>query len=522
MAFAERDDECKAQNHELLSETALDPKGLAAYINKNSLNNVEDVICCLPKSYRANFAIAHSSDSAQTSDVARPRVLLFGPKIDRSGDVYPAPLQTVLSFNGGGKDLNKSDNIELAYNNPSRGELEFYDFDFTRSQAVVHGPNPQECLLCHGNQGSLSPGGPKPIFETSDNWTRFVAGIHVCESEKPLAQKIQSVVQNAFRKQSRYRCLDQKIATDDHFTKHGTFIAPELSDLDLLLNQANDRRVAKWLQKTPNYKEFKFAALGSVLCMNVKNDSSDLPMSSHSTLKYWVPDKVLEAMIDTSSISSDLRSGAQPIVSLGKLLAESARFGLQIEAQQKLIINKLDAGIASRADFYRGPLGCFEEPEKAVNDVASTLTGDKILDLYKIDSALKAFRSRPFNPFFRYLFEARGISLGNVSQDAVNGVYLPLSRNIVNALLDLEPKGSVLYKAGLSLRKVGITTSLYPSAAEFQEMKNAGSVTEDERFKVLSKACAQLKQYSYSSLSLIRVADIKKAQQPQRLPAKTK
>src|SRR5262245_8526115 len=62
----------------------------------------DDLACCLPKVYRDNYVVAHSSISAQMSHYHNPRVIMFDP-IRR----------VFISISGGDPDLPQSTNMEI-------------------------------------------------------------------------------------------------------------------------------------------------------------------------------------------------------------------------------------------------------------------------------------------------------------------------------------------------------------------------------------------------------------------------
>lgn len=70
--------------------------GLNAWLRGNAKKvPMEDLICCLPKVFRENYVVAHSSISAQASHYHNPRVIMFDFKrkiyLSISGGDEPGP-----------------------------------------------------------------------------------------------------------------------------------------------------------------------------------------------------------------------------------------------------------------------------------------------------------------------------------------------------------------------------------------------------------------------------------------------
>lgn len=75
---------------------------LSSWFREHGTSSAEDLICCLPKTLRDNYVVAHSSLSAQSSHYHNPRVILF----DLAKSIF-------ISVSGGDPDFPQSSNIEI-------------------------------------------------------------------------------------------------------------------------------------------------------------------------------------------------------------------------------------------------------------------------------------------------------------------------------------------------------------------------------------------------------------------------
>lgn len=442
--------DCTAAQGQRLTEAQMNPGDFGAYLRDSGLKTVDDTLCCLPKSYLSNFTIVHSSASAQTSDVDRVRVMVHND-LKAKDNVATQPLQMVLTINGGGDDLNNTANMEVLFNNQRAGEGELYDADFSGGTPHVT-KNPESCLRCHGDQGALPIGGPKTIFEDVDQWTRVVQGTHGCGNEPELSRAIERRVQKAFLSNPRYRCLDQDVATTDHLRGQLTSIAKDITPLHNQLVDMNARRYARYLRTTPDYERFKYVAVGSILCDPEAEKFTDAK-TGRDNLNAWIPATARRQLRDVSTLNENLPTSAflnKAHATLVRSEQEMKRTDIKIgQAAQAL-----DRGEQPDIDVYRGPLDtCANTPaESRFKQIKGSLTGPPTLDAYKIDTALRGVRGSTFNPWFRYVFEARGVRIDNFAMDPLAQAYPSMPVGLDFALMALEPPNSPLGRINQKLR----------------------------------------------------------------------
>lgn len=496
---------CPTSSHQLIEERDVTPDGLKIFIEQHNeqLRSPDDLVCCLPRSYRQNFVIMHSSMAAQNSDILGPRVISFGTDGNNSA---PPMLQAALSINGGAHYLNNHNNIEIAYNNPANDEVEFYDFDFTSGHGHRSEKNPMACIRCHGTDDHVGLGGMKTVFEDFDQWTRAVQGIHLNQNEQPLARAIERATERVFRSNRRYRCLDQEIAVKHHFSGHDSSTAPELAVFDFLLATLNDRRVAKVIRQTDQYEKFKYAIIGSLACFDIEchmaeNDSTI--NGCESNFNGWIPEAVTQSMMNTDFILFQSLKNGDILSHARAAYQESAQYLKYVLARQPSIIEKLDKGENPDIEIYRGPLNPSDGDyalENRMTKLSRKLVGPRTLDIYKADTEMRAVRQEGFNPFFRYLFEARGIGVSDFSMDMAPAGSYTRSPSIltVDYLMKSEVKGSPLQQLKEEMIAAQLVVPDHPS---IDLLKFQPSEQSQEVHKVRRRVCEKLKSLSYQALS---------------------
>ena len=481
--------DCTAVQGRRLTEEQMNPSDFHAYVRDAGLKTVDDVLCCLPKSYLSNFTIVHSSASAQTSDVDRPRLLVHND-LKAKDDVPTVPLQMVLTINGGGTDLNNTENMEILFNNQRAGEGELYDADFSGASPHVT-KNPESCLRCHGDQGALPVGGPKMIFQDVDQWTNVVQGVHGCGNETSLSRAIERRVQKAFTTNPRYRCLDQDVATKDHLRGQSTSIAKDILPLHNALTEMNVRRYARYLRTTPDYDRYKYLAVGTLFC-DEEAKLSNQRKTGRANLEGWIPKEARRNFREVSTLSEDLPT-TEFLNKAHANLVRSEREMNRTDAKLAATAEALDRGEHPDIDFYHGPLdtcggGMGPVSERRFKQVKSSLNGPPTLDAYKIDTALRGYRGSAFNPLFRYVFEARGVRVDGLSMEPLAEAYPTMPGGLDFELMKLEPPDSPLGRISRSLRPLFFA----PPGHSPKEAVLTAAVT---------RACRQLKTLSREALS---------------------
>lgn len=515
---------CPTENGQELSAADLNPIGIQHYLSKHAekLKSVEDVVCCLPQTYRDQFSIMHSSNSAQHSDLFGPRAILFD--VEPGSDRFPVPqLKCAISFNGGEAHFGNPNNLELMCNNKSTEEVELFDISQRNGKFELGERNPQVCVSCHGSIGKIGAGGLRPIFEDIDQWTRAVQGIHACGAEETLSRALERATQTVFKSNTRYRCLNQKIATARHFSGSSTSTAPDLAIFDSALMRLNARRTAKVLKESKNYQQFQFALLGSLICLNDNVRGPGEAWNAGGDFADWIPERILSQMTGTTWLPTEFteRSDLSSLVR-EKLIKSAAEFE-DIKIGQLRAVKELEAGKKPEFDFYRGPLSTCNDIKTQIEKISPPVANGSgpvsTLDRYKAANTVQAFRGGRPNPQFRFLLESRGIHAGDFSMDIVGSSYHRSTDLLAAEIFSNASPGSPLHKIGLDLLKPArdsvvksrstssrsVETNMAEKIRAEQEKESADSEA------VKRRSCSQLKKLSFAALqSLTETAGSRK------------
>lgn len=420
------------------------PDRLRVWMDSHSakIKDAGDLICCLPHEYRRNVAIAPTSHAAQNGMPDSPRVILMN-QLPRRGPFDPraAPmaLSMMLSINGGSSDLNQAQSVEMLSRNPRSGEAEYFDLEMGHSQgnmragapprAHLSRRNPQECMNCHGNAGSVPPGGPRVIFDPDFSWPRFVGGTLSCQKhEDAVMDRIERASFEAVRTNPRYRCVEIPSKFEDYVTQ----LRNRLFDMDIQLKQMNEQRVVKLVVATPEWRKVLPALIAREYCARSLSSFAD-----------YIPETAWGAMNGVSTLRPSLRGQGDLTAAYRAELEGQRRLDDVIRREQREWLAKPDLsrpppiGETSVACENREPGGADvtepseRRPGKDVSNKSAgeieTPSGRRILDAYSLDTHLEAFRfrahERGFDSATRFLFESRGISTEGWTTDAIGGRY---------------------------------------------------------------------------------------------------
>lgn len=145
------------------SEDYMTFKGLQSFIANRDLNTIDDLIKALPKEYKENFTLVHSSQSLQGASYQNPRAVVFGP--DAS---------LVMTFNGDPSQKGYN-NLEILHWDKTSKQLELREVTFDKdgvSKPIYSEANPQKCMQCHS--ASPKPSGyVKPVMSDYAIWNGF-------------------------------------------------------------------------------------------------------------------------------------------------------------------------------------------------------------------------------------------------------------------------------------------------------------------------------------------------------------
>lgn len=422
-----------------LPENLVTPTGLRNFImsNQTTITTPDQLICCLPESYRNSYVTSHSSIAAQSGNVRSPRVILYRTEATQNGEL--PRLQSAISINGGGADLNNPMNVEVLFNNHRTRQVELYDIDFSRRRAHMSGLNPEACLNCHGG-GPSNVGGPRTIFDPFGAWVRFQQGIfRACNpDEGSLLQQMQRTGREAFRENPRFRCLNP--AENNVQTDHLSDTSPNVTLLDSLLARENGRRVAQIVRRTANYDQYKFAIIGSIECaQGGVNFTPPLPLND------WLPAAALARHTDNSTLLPEVARSTNLIGTLRQGLQKDREEAEELRAYQRAAVQRLRNGETPEFRIATGRGACLTPAltEDLLRETQRRMTGPELYNRYIVDTEMRGMRTSTANPTLRYLFESRGIPTDSWGMTPSAGDYHRTTLS-VRDLVDAESPGSEL------------------------------------------------------------------------------
>lgn len=473
-----------------LSEHLVNPVGIKSYVeaNKSKFKDPGDLICCLPKKYRENYVVAHTSNAAQSSHARSPRVLLFSPLRQSATSKFTGePLEAIVSINGGDPALSNHMNVEVMFNNKKTQEVELFDIDFSEKHPHMSGRNPDACIQCHGSDNTVGVGGPKTIFDPPFQWVRFIKGNTPCtEEEKELQRQLEVAGEGAFKTNPRYRCLDPKPDDVSPFLKDGVSPSFMIFDFDEAVADLNDRRVAKLMRSTPEFEKYKYAIVGAQICMSESFRSDPSPAFAG-----WIPQTVLMSFTNDSSILPALRKSTDLKETMRTEFKRMEREDKAIAEEQKRAIADLKAGKTPNFKVSTNPTMCQGRPlEETLHSATVGIKEPALFGKYQADSELRKFRGRNGpSPELRFLFEGRGISMKDWSTDPTAGEYKRAHQFATRHLLALEPQGTPLKDLEPLMRK----------AKMIVEPNAIAKGQTDEDTSVANEVCAKLRKLSYEA-----------------------
>ena len=211
----------------------------------------------------------------------------------------------------------------------------------------------------------------------------------------------------------------------------------------------------------------------------------------------WFPKVVSDGFNDTNFLTPQVRASSSMSDTLRTYLERASQTDAAVTLAQRQQIQSIKSGKGVEPTFLEHCADA-KNISSAVDDFKSVLSGPKLLDQFKTDSRLLAFRAeepgggalKGFNPFLRYLFEGRGIDIGGWSMDALHGEYKrSLGRSLAENLIDRETESSPIKKIVPKLQKSGLITAPV-------DLVNGRRVDPE---RAANEACATLKQLSLSA-----------------------
>ena len=250
-------------------EKHVDPSGerfdvekLLKIISEEKIESIEALLPRLPKHLRDRYVLMFKSRSLQQATFQRPRAILF------EGDA-----SLIVAF--GASELRGGNSLETIQFREATKRWEFREVSFQAGQpARVSLPNPRRCLECH--QGSHRQDvDPRPNWEPYNLWPGAYAGVDG-ESKKKLDVKFEG---RKFKPQDASLIAEQ-VGEFDQFnrfmsetkTSHpryqwlGNFVERSVLDLTDLIVGANDVRVARLAESTPDWDIYKPIFTNAIFC----------------------------------------------------------------------------------------------------------------------------------------------------------------------------------------------------------------------------------------------------------------
>lgn len=401
------------------------------------IKTVENMLSCLARDLDLKVLLVHTSMAAQNSDSLNPRALAF--VMDETRNV-----QAAFTVNSGESHLIQSDSVEFMFNDANKKELEFYDIAFKDNRGHLSAPNPELCMSCHGINGQVPVGGPKPLFDR-DPWPRivmkhsdFFPSAHediLCPSRRRAHRILDAVSLHAYDSKPRYAPLrGEKFA--------------DVDSIDFAMESLNARRIAKWISNTPDYQTFKYAILGAARgCMDEPADLISADHTARMTNVSKLNPKVQSALdnidLETFHIEESISQWRQ------NLRGEESNKSLfsEMKAHRPVYFNlHIDGSRACAPPFAvkRNEI----DPDREIRpQVAKSFAENKrpvlpatVFDKYKADP----INADTMTKVFRYLFETRGLDISDWDTQPLEG-YGRAPGFLEKSLLELEPEHSPDY-----------------------------------------------------------------------------
>jgi hypothetical protein len=218
----------------------------------------------LTPAFRRGFTMVYGSRSVQYADPLNPRVILYGEdaKLVLAFTCAPGDCGALATVPGG-------EHLELVQWREASKGFEYRDIAFPETGAgepVFSGPNPGQCLGCHGGSD------PRPNFDPYNQWPGFYGGnddgaqptiLAPGESREKLDQFLATGPQRP-----RYRNLHELVDGYQYIYSYGgkTYTDPRTSknhniDINEALYFLNDTRIVDRLEKLPFFDDVKHAVM---------------------------------------------------------------------------------------------------------------------------------------------------------------------------------------------------------------------------------------------------------------------
>ena len=196
-----------------LSDEEVTPEKLEEFVNRHRLT-LDQTICCLPESWRRNYAIASTSQSAQRSAPHAPRIILSPPA--SGGKKLDGRVVTFQIDQSGQHTSEQRNSIEMMdlsgpNNKPRFSDLKFNVGDNTDNSAARLRANNSLCLNCHSEKSN--PNETFPVFSFAPIWQNTFPKFYkptacpTTSEEADMKHEKRNLVQAVSQQNNAYQCL---------------------------------------------------------------------------------------------------------------------------------------------------------------------------------------------------------------------------------------------------------------------------------------------------------------------------
>lgn len=215
------------------------------------VRTIDDFLSRLPVSYRSQFTLMHTSNSLQTATPEMPRGILFGP----DGKL-------LMAF-ASDPSKDRFDSLELIGFHADGARFEFREIRFpeqdaSKKAAEISEANPALCLRCHRAD-------PRPNWEHYHTWPgAFASEDDEFSTDSLVSQARLEKFLDGAATAPRFRNLDG--LKDSYHSEGGRTRVEHNIHMTERVAVLNFLRIARLARQSPQWQQYKYAALGAVWC----------------------------------------------------------------------------------------------------------------------------------------------------------------------------------------------------------------------------------------------------------------
>lgn len=413
--------------------TPLTPQALQNFLTEAKTASIQDLVCCLPEAYRNNYVVMHSSYALQAGVPDNPRVLLYD-NFNPDDDSKP---KTILSITGSRVPVHGENHVEIMAYNPTEQKRDLFDVDFQQNVRQLE-KNPLVCMGCHGpNPAEFQIAGAKPIFQEFP-WPSTVGiSLHLDDSQtKTYFQQAEGRALAALHSDPNYSCLKPKELNE---------MATNVNIYDDMIFRQNQERVYRIIRQSKDYQKFRPMLVGAALgCFRMNTDApAESALDFFETeFPKWIPASVAEKLfVDEHTISPSLRQLDNvwewyrqriDIDETAELATRIQRRTRNPGREQTLFYPSKnfsslyddDIALNNKYSQYRTIQtaalsdNTYQAPPKSLAKYSKVT---QLLARYAVDTDSNPHFTAGIDPYFRFIFEARGIPVVTWSREMSAG-----------------------------------------------------------------------------------------------------